>query len=713
MGGVDGLSSGLCAHCTLPLPLRSYREKTENRTLEFCCFGCLTVFRIVGSAGEAGRAGWFLAKLGLAALLSGNVMMFQSLLYFGSLESLGEDVLQTASGIMLVLSVAVYLLLGVPMLKTALSAARQRRIVLETLIAFGALAAIGASAVETLRGGRQLYYDSGTMVLVFIVLGQYLDARARQKAAETLRPAIQRERRNARVQREGKEEEIAPEEVRRGERVRVRAGEEIPVDGRVLEGASDVHEPALTGEATPRLVGRGDPVHAGSIAVDGSVLIEASGESETLAQRIERWTQEARRQRAPLEIAADRFVARFIPAVVFVAVASALGWGLLRHQWEQGWLAALSVLVVACPCALGIATPMATTIALSIAARRGTLLRSGAALEALDRIRTVAFDKTGTITVGQPAVRQIRIRPEACLSESDLLGLAAAVEAHVDHPFARAIVALARERRVDVADARDTRSIAGGGAEGRVDGHTVLLGSRALLSRTGLSDADADSGATESVVAVALDGRLVGEILLHDPPRPEARDAIAEIRSLGLTPCLLSGDRAGVVASIAEELGIAKALGGLAPGEKPELLLKWRANRSGVAMVGDGVNDAPALAAADAGIAFGAAADLARRTADVVVLREDLREIPRLLELSRRTMRVVRQNLAWAFGYNTVGILLAAFGYLRPVIAAAAMVLSSLFVVGNSLRLQRPERSQTRGRSSEPARGSAPVASTR
>jgi Cu2+-exporting ATPase len=693
MGRVNG-PLGLCAHCRLPLPARPYREEAGGREFEFCCFGCLTVFRIVGSAGEAGRAGWFLAKLGLAALLSGNVMMFQSLLYFGSLESLGEEVLRTASGIMLVLSIAVYLLLGVPMLRTALSAARQRRIVLETLIALGALAAIGASAAETLRGGRRLYYDSGTMVLVFVVLGQYLDARARQKAAETLAPAVMRERRNARVQRDGEEQEIAPEAVRRGERVRVRAGEEIPVDGRVLEGASDVHDPALTGEAVPRLVCPGDRVHAGSVAADGALVIEASGESETLARRIERWTEEARARRAPVEIAADRFVARFIPAVILVAVASALGWGLWKHRWEQGGLAALSVLVVACPCALGIATPMATTIALSRAAGRGTLLRSAAVLEALDRVQDIAFDKTGTITMGQPAVREVRIRPEACLSESELLGLAAAVEARVDHPFARAIVTFAREGRVEVADAQDTRSIAGGGAVGRVDGHSVLLGSRALLSREGLSEGDAglDSGATESVVAVALDGRLVGEIVLQDPPRPEARDAIADIRSLGITSCLLSGDRAGVVASIAEEVGIPEAFGGLAPGEKPEMLRQWRRDGSGVAMVGDGVNDAPALAAADAGIAFGRAADLARQIADAVILQEDLHEVPRLLRLSRRTMRVVRQNLAWAFGYNAVGILLAAFGYLRPVIAAAAMVLSSLFVVGNSLRLQRPER---------------------
>ena len=690
MAAVTGSPADICAHCRLPLPARSYREEADGRVLQFCCFGCLTVFRLVGSSGEAGRAGWFLAKLGLAAVLSGNVMMFQSLLYFGSLDTLGEDALRTASGIMLALSVAVYLLLGVPMLRVAFRAARQGRLVLETLIAFGAMAAIGASAVETVRGGRRLYYDSGTMVLVFVVLGQYLDARSRQRAAEALSPAVERERPKVRVDRTDGAGSVSPDDVRRGERVRVRAGEEIPVDGRVLEGASDVHEPALTGESAPRLVEAGDTVYAGSVAVDGALVIEASGESETLARRIERWTEEARRRRAPVEIAADRFVSRFIPAVALIAAASWLGWGLLLGRWAEGGISALSVLVVACPCALGIATPMATTIAIARAAGRGTLLRSGAALEALDGVRTVAFDKTGTITRGRAVVRLVRLQPGTASTESEVLGLAAAIETAVDHPFARAIVSHARDRRVDIPEARQTRAIAGGGAEGFVGEHSVLLGSRTLLVREHVARAEElAKDDSRSVVGVAVDGRLVGEIELEDSVRPEAREAILAIRRLGVHSALLSGDRVGTVLRVANEVGIDDARGDLVPEAKIDALSRFRRARSGAAMVGDGINDAPALAAADVGIAFGAAAGLARQTADVVILREDLREIPRLLALGRRTMRIVRQNLVWAFGYNAIGILLAAFGFLRPVVAAAAMVLSSLFVVGNSLRLQR------------------------
>jgi Cu2+-exporting ATPase len=684
-------SEDACAHCRLPLPSRAFREVVDDRTLGFCCYGCLTVFRLVGATGDAGRTGWFLAKLGLAALLSGNIMMFQSLLYFGSLDSLGGDVLHTASWLMLAMAAAVYLLLGVPMLRAAYRSARQGQIVLETLIALGALAAIGASAAETVRGGRHLYYDSGTMVLVFVVLGQYLDARAREKATAALAPSVEAARPPARVIEADRERIARPDDVRRGDRVAVRAGEEIPVDGRVLEGRSDVSEPALTGEAAPRLVVPGDAVFAGSVAVDGALVLEAVGDAETLVSRVARWTREARSRRAPFEVAADRFVARFVPAVAVVALGSALAWGIGAGNWARGGLAALAVLVVACPCALGIATPMATTIAIGRAARRGTLLRSGGTLEALARARLAAFDKTGTITTGRAVVHSIRVDPSAGISEDDVLRQAAAVEAAVDHPFARAIAARARNQGVTGAEARDVRLIPGGGAEGTVARRRVVIGSRSLLLREGIVGLD-PSGGFEPVtrVGMAVDGRLVAAFDFEDSVRPEAGVAVGELKALGIEVVLLSGDRAAAAAKAAREAAIDQAFGDLDPREKLEILRKQSVGGSGTVMIGDGVNDAPALAAATAGVAFGPSSGLAKQAADAVILREDLREVPWLFVLARRTMRVVRQNLFWAFGYNAVGVLVAAFGLLRPVVAAAAMVLSSLFVVGNSLRLQRP-----------------------
>jgi Cu2+-exporting ATPase len=690
---VAPVADELCAHCRLPLPSRPLREESDGVPVGFCCVGCITVFRLIGSAGERGSASWFLAKLGLAAILSGNVMMFQSLLYFGSPQRLGADVVRTTSWIMLGLSLAVYLLLGVPMLRIAIRAARRGRFVLESLIAFGALAAIVASAGETIRGGTNVYYDSGTMVLVLVVLGQYLDARARQRASEAVQTKVSSAIRFARVKRNQSEVEVPPGEVRTGETVRVRAGEEIPVDGRVTEGLSHVDEPALTGESMPRLVRPGDEVYGGAIAIDGALWLEASGESETLAARIAKWTARAQRERAPIELLADRWVSRFIPAVVIVAVVSFLALGLTGGRWDHAALAALSVLVVACPCALGIATPLATTLAIGKAAERGILFRSGAALEALSRVRTIAFDKTGTLTRGRPRVSGIEVVTGNALREERLWSYAGAVARTVDHPLTRAVAEYALIRSVGSIDAQEAQAIPGGGVKARVDGHSVLLGSLALLRAEGVdteSESPSTPGAQDAThVHIAIDGRWTATIALDDIPRPEAAATIATLGELGLRTAVLSGDRPPIATRIGEQIGVDQSDGGLTPREKTGKLADLRSRGGLVAMVGDGINDGPALAAADVGIAFGSASDLARQTADVVVLQGQLWEIVWIVQLARRTMKVIRQNLAWAFLYNGVAIAMAAFGAVRPIVAAAAMVASSMFVVGNSLRLER------------------------
>lgn len=684
---VGRVASRQCAHCRLPLPAHPYQEIEDGATLSFCCVGCVLVYRVIGSSGDGGRADWFLAKLGLAALLSGNVMMFQSLSYFGTLESLGPEVLRTSSWIMFFCSLAVFALLGIPMLRIAVRGFAKGRLTLETLIGFGALAAIGFSAAQTLRGGRHLYYDSGTMVLVFVTVGQYLDAEARRRALALLSPTMGRARRPARVLRNGKEVMLAPDTVPAEESVQVRAGEEIPVDGRVLEGTADVHEPMLTGEWRPRLVMAGDLVSAGSTAVDGALIVCASGVAETLADRVERFAIEARDRRAPIEATVDRVIAVFIPAVMLIAIASFCLWG-LTGQWARGFQAALAVLVVACPCALGIATPMATTLALSRAIGRGCLVRSGAVLETLSRVRVMAFDKTGTITTGRPKVGEFRCAPCAPLGADEALILAAGLEQQVSHPFALALVEFALSRGMGLLAATEVRVTAGAGAQGVVNGHRVAVGKRSWLAASGVQLSPWSAAETgSSAVAIAIDGCLAGEWLLDDPPRPEARAAIAELVRMRVVCHLVSGDRRVVVARVAEMVDCSNFESDQSPVDKPIIVRALRSTQGLIAMVGDGVNDAPALGAADAGIAFGPAADLARDTADVTILREDLHEVPRLLNLARKTFRIVRQNLAWAFAYNSVAVLIAAFGLLRPVFAAAAMVLSSVCVVANSMRL--------------------------
>jgi Cu2+-exporting ATPase len=695
-GVLKGLTSRRCAHCQLPLPARPHRESEGDETLLFCCVGCVLVFRVMGNAGGGGRADWFLAKLGLAALLSGNIMMFQSLTYFSTLDSLGPEVVRTSSWIMFFCALAVFALLGVPMLRIAMRGLLRGRLTLETLIGFGALAAIGFSAVQTLRGGHRLYYDSGTMVLVFVTLGQYLDAESRRRALALLSPTMGRARRQARLFRNGAEVHIAPGAVSAGEIVYVRAGEEIPVDGTVSSGTADVHEPLLTGEWRPRLVVAGDSVNAGSTAVDGALTVCASGVAETLADRVERFAIEARDRRAPIEAVVDRVIAIFIPAVLLIAIAGCCSWG-LAGDWERGFQAALAVLVVACPCALGIATPMATTIALSIAIGRGCLVRSGAVLETLSQVRVMAFDKTGTITVGRPQVVEYRASAGAITGADESLRLAAGVEQEVSHPFARALVEVVLARGKPVPAVTDARVTAGGGARGYVNGHRVEVGKLSWLAACGVELPSASAvEAGSSAVAIAIDGRLAGELVLDDPCRPEALEAVMTLRRMGVSCHLLSGDRREAVARVAESIGCMNFAGELSPTDKPLRVRALRASEGLVAMVGDGVNDAPALGAADAGIAFGPAADLAKETADVTILREDLLEIPRLLELARKTFRIVRQNLVWAFAYNAVAVVVAACGLLRPVVAAAAMVLSSVCVVNNSMRLSRSVRMRSR-----------------
>jgi Cu2+-exporting ATPase len=684
-----------CAHCRLPLPAHPFTEQLADRTLLFCCGGCLLVFRVIGTAGEGGRADWFLAKLGLAALLSGNVMMFQSLLYFGSLEQMGSEVLQSSSWIMLVCSIMIYLLLGVPMLKIAGRGALRGIISLESLIGLGTLAAIGYSAYQTFRGGHELYYDSGTMVLVFVTLGQYLDAESRRKAIAALSPAVAGTRRQARVSRAAGIVTMHPQEVAAGELVEVRGGEEIPVDGTVREGSADIHEPMFTGEWRPRLVAPGDSVCAGSTAIDGALLIVASGDAETLADRVERFAMEARDRKAPIEATVDRVVAVFIPAVALVAAVSLLAWG-LAGSWVQGLQSALSVLVIACPCALGIATPLATTVSLLRATMRGTLIRSGAVLEALSRVRAVAFDKTGTLTLGRP--RFAAFHPagagvaDCMLAPLDALACAAAVESRVNHPFARAIVEYSAQCGADGLQATQVQITAGAGAEGWVSGHRVLVGKRSWLEARGVAVPKSECPDTNgSLVAISVDGLPAGEIVLEDPPRAEAKAAFLSLKKAGISCHVLSGDRAPTVARDARAIGCESFWAELSPQDKLERIRALRQTHTHIAMVGDGINDAPALASADAGIAFGPAADLARETADVTIQREDLCEVARLITLARRTFGIVRQNLAWAFGYNLVGITMAAFGLLRPVVASLAMVLSSLCVVANSMRLGRGE----------------------
>ena len=575
-------------------------------------------------------------------------------------------------------------------------------------------------------GGHAYHFEAAAVIIVFVLVGRMLEARATMRAGDAVRAlaalAVPRVRVIASGAVAGDDErEIAADEVERGMRVRVRPGERVPVDGVVVSGASEVDESMLTGEPAPQVRRAGDRVVAGTMNTLGALEVEAScGAAETVLARVVAMVDEAQATKAGIARVADRMAAVFVPVVLVIAAGACAAWLVFGPAEARGGLAVqalVSVLVVACPCALGLATPVAILVASGRAARMGVLFRRAAGFELLAEVREVVFDKTGTLTAGRPRV--VAVHAVGGVAESRVVALAAAVEASSEHPVARGIVESARARVVAVGRAHGFEAIAGCGVramveEGEGKGDTeaeavaeavadaarlVEVGTAAWLAERGVAVSGLDPGiaakARGTLVFVAVDSACIGAIELADTLRDDAREAVDGLRAMGVRGGIASGDAQRVVDAVAETLGIdaARAHGALTPAEKASLLAE---RGRGVAFVGDGINDAPALAAARPGIAMAGGTDVARSSADVLLVAPDLRRIPEAIALSRRTLAVIRQNLAWAFGYNAVLIPLAAgalwpwTGWMLPPIAAsAAMALSSVSVVANSLRLRR------------------------
>ena len=579
--------------------------------------------------------------------------------------------------------------LGTPYYRGAWARLRQGSANMDSLIALGTSTAFGFSLARLVAGhahDAHSFMDAG-IILTLITLGKYLEARSKGAAGAAIERLLDLAPRLARVVRGGSEVEVPLAEVRPGESVRVRPGESVPLDGRVVEGESSVDESMLTGESDPVTRRPGDRVAGATRNGDGTLLVEADqlGKESALAA-IVRLVRDAQSSKADVQRLADAVSARFVPAVLLVAVATLLAWGTLGHDWTRGTLNAAAVLIIACPCALGLATPMAVAVASGRGARGGLLVREASAFERMDRIGAVAFDKTGTITRGRPSI--VEVTAGEGFDRETLLRLAAAADAGSEHPIARALV----EHR-DGSKVEGFRAERGSGVSARVDGRAVLVGSAAFLGRSGVEVAEGGTSA-RTVIHVAVDGRFAGSIALADEVKPHAREAIARIQSRGVRALMLSGDSADVARAVAAEVGIRAedVFAPLRPEGKVAKLAEIRSGGGRVAMVGDGLNDAPALAAADVGIALGSGTDLAKAVADVVIASDDLRAVPRALKLGRGTLAAIRQNLFWAFAYNALGIPLAAlglFGAHGPLIAALAMSLSSVTVVARSSLLAR------------------------
>uniref|UniRef100_A0A832EBK9 Copper-translocating P-type ATPase n=1 Tax=Desulfacinum infernum TaxID=35837 RepID=A0A832EBK9_9BACT len=647
-------------------------------------------------------------RVAAGCVLSAVIMVLSMGSHLPGIERIPAGV---ANAALIVLTTPAVFWVGSRFLEGAWKALRQKTSDMNTLVALGALSAYGYSVAAVLfpsfflQSGMHphVYFDGAAMIVALVLLGRLLEAKARGKTSQAVRRLMGLRPTTACIVRDGEEKEVPVEAVEAGDLVRIRPGERIPVDGDVVEGTSAVDESMLTGESLPVDKTAGERVFAGTVNGFGALWVRAArvGADTSLA-RIIRLVEEAQGSKAPIQRLADRVAAVFVPVVCGIAVITLGVWGFLvpGADWGRAVLNFVSVLIIACPCAMGLATPTAVMVGTGLGAETGILIKSGETLEKAHRVNTVLFDKTGTLTEGRPAVTHVAAAPDT--DPREVLRLAASLEAASEHPLGRAVVERARREGIGLDDVRGFQALSGLGAKGVLNGAEIVVGNRPLVGQLGVDPSTLEETAQAmvrdgtTVVYVLRDRRPVGLIGLRDNPREHAQEAVRALKALGVRVGMITGDNAATARAVAALVGIDEVFAEVLPERKAEAVREAQRRGWVTAMVGDGINDAPALAAADVGIAMGGGTDVAVEAGDIALMRPDLRLVAEAMVLSRMTLKIIKQNLFWAFFYNSAGIPLAAgvfyplFGLLlNPMVAAAAMAFSSVSVVGNALRLRR------------------------